>query len=228
MKISVIVPAYNEEKYIKNCLDSLIKQSEKPDEIIVVNNNSTDNTVSIVKTFKGVRIIHENNQGITYARNAGFNASTCKILARCDADGIMPNDWIKKIKNDFIKNKKTVAISPSFLIFDVLFINKSLFLSNIFYFFSKLLIKAPALIGPSMAITKNVWKKVKNEVCFDNDGIFEDIDLGIHISKYGQIYLDRSIIVKISGRRIKYNPFSFFIKYPLILIKTIISHRHLI
>jgi len=51
MKVSVVVPAYNEEAYIGNCLESLTNQKVKPDEIIVVNNNSTDATVKIAKRF---------------------------------------------------------------------------------------------------------------------------------------------------------------------------------
>ena len=52
MKISVVIPVYNEEKYIKNCLDSLMKQEEKPDEIIVVDGKSKDKTKLIIKSFK--------------------------------------------------------------------------------------------------------------------------------------------------------------------------------
>ena len=64
MKVSVVIPVYNEKKRIKKCLDSLLSQSEKPDEIIVVDNNSTDSTVSIVRKYKGVNLVHEKKQGI--------------------------------------------------------------------------------------------------------------------------------------------------------------------
>ncbi|MEK7633920.1 MAG: glycosyltransferase family A protein [Patescibacteria group bacterium] len=224
MKVSVVIPVYNEEKYVKNCLDSLMKQEKKPDEIIVVDNNCTDKTISMVKKFKDVKIIQEKKQGIVHARNAGFNAATSEILARCDADTIMPVDWIKKIKNDFLKNNKIVGITPTFYIFDIPLVNKSLIPSKTFYFFSKLIIKIPSLIGPSMVITKAIWNKIKNEVCSDDESVHEDVDLAIHISKYGQIYLDQSIIVKISGRRIKYNPLSFFIEYPLRFFKMLKNH----
>lgn len=227
MKVSVIIPVYNEEKFIKNCLDSLMKQEEKPDEIIVVDNNCVDRTISIVKKYKGVKIIQEKKQGIVHARNAGFNAANSDILARCDADTIVPVDWIKKIKNDFAKNKKIVAVTPVFLLFDMFLINKSLIPFNIYNFFSKLIVKTSPLLGPSMVITKTVWDKVKNEVCSDDNSVHEDIDLGIHISKYGQIYLDQSIVVKTSGRRIKFNPLSFFVEYPLRLIRMLRSYRHL-
>jgi glycosyltransferase involved in cell wall biosynthesis len=228
MKVSVIIPVYNEEKCIKNFLDSLMRQEEKPDEIIVVDNNCTDETVSIVKKYKEIKIIQEKIQGIIHARNAGFNAANGDILTRCDADTIVPIDWIKKIKNDFANNKKIVAVTPAFLFFDMFLINRSLIPFYIYGFFSKLIIKTSPLLGPSMIITKTVWDKVKNEVCLDDKKVHEDIDLAIHISRYGQIFLDKSIVVKISGRRIKYNPLSFFFEYPLRLIKMLRSHRYLI
>ncbi len=72
MKISVIVPVHNEEKYIGECIESLLKQSVPADEIIIINNNSTDNTVAIVKKYP-VKLLNEKKQGITFARNKGLN-----------------------------------------------------------------------------------------------------------------------------------------------------------
>ena len=79
-----------------------------------------------------------------------------------------------------------------------------------------------------MAVRKNVWEKIRNEVCLDDKKVHEDIDLSIHIKKYGNIFLNKNVIVKISGRRIRYNLLSFFVEYPLRLIKMLKSHRHLV
>lgn len=228
MKVSVVIPVYNEEKYIKNCLDSLMKQEEKPDEIIVVDNNSTDNTVNIVNQYKNIKVIRERKQGIIAARNAGFDHSQGDIIARCDADSILPNNWIKKIKHDFSSNKKILGVTTAFIIFDFPFINQSLLPFKIYNFFSQIILKTPVFLGPSMAITKEVWGIVKNQVCLDDSKVHEDIDLTIHISKYGLIYLDKSLIINYSSRRIKHNPLSFFVEYPLRLAKMLKIHRHFI
>lgn len=227
MKVSVVIPVYNEGKYIKNCLDSLMKQEEKPDEIIIVDNNSMDNTVSIVKKYKEIKIIQEKKQGITPTRNKGFNCAKYEIIARCDADAILPSDWIKKIKHDFNSNKKILGVTTAFIIFDFPFINQSLLPFKIYNFFSQIILKTPVFLGPSMAITKEVWEIVKNQVCLDDSKVHEDIDLTIHISKYGLIYLDKSLIINYSSRRIKHNPLSFFVEYPLRLAKMLKIHRHL-
>ncbi|KKQ24439.1 MAG: Glycosyl transferase, partial [Candidatus Roizmanbacteria bacterium GW2011_GWC2_37_13] len=111
MKVSVIIPVFNEEKYIKSCLDSLISQEEKPDEIIVIDNNSTDRTIDIVKKYPQVKVINEKKQGIAYARNAGFNAATGDILVKCDADSRFPINFIKNIKKKFSDSNSIVGLS---------------------------------------------------------------------------------------------------------------------
>ncbi len=228
MKVSVVIPVYNEEKYIKNCLDSLMKQKEKPDEIIVVDNNCTDKTIKIVKKYTDIKILKEKIQGMTSARNAGFNFAFGDIIARCDADSILPTNWIKGIKKAFFKNSQVVGFTNSVIFYDLPIVNKSNLPSDVFHYTSKIILGFPALIGPSMAITKKIWLKVKKEICVDDKEVHEDIDLTIHIKKYGEIFFEPDVVVKISGRRIKYNPLSFFLEYPLRLIKMLKSHRHLV
>lgn len=95
MKITLVIPVYNEEQYIAGCLDSIAKQKIRPDEVIVVDNNCTDNTLLIVKKYPFVQVKHEEKQGMIAARNAGFNAASHEIIARCDADTQLPTNWIK-------------------------------------------------------------------------------------------------------------------------------------
>ena len=224
MKVSIVIPVYNEAKYIKNCLDSLMVQEEKPDEIIVVDNNCTDRTISIVKKFNDVIVIQEKNQGMIPTRNTGFNFASGNIIARCDADSILPSNWIKKIKKDF-ENKNTIGFCNSFIFYDLPIINHSSLPSKLYYFCIEIIFGFYSLIGPAMAIRKDVWEKAKSEVCLDDKKVHEDIDLSIHIKKYGNIVLDKNAIVKISGRRIKHNLLSFFVEYPWRLIKMMRSHR---
>lgn len=100
MKVSVVIPAYNEEKFIKKALKSVTNQLVDADEIIVVNNNSSDKTVEITRSFS-VRIIDEKKQGMISARNTGFDNAKYDIIARIDADVQVPPDWIQRIKRNF-------------------------------------------------------------------------------------------------------------------------------
>ncbi|PIP14796.1 hypothetical protein COW98_04655 [Candidatus Roizmanbacteria bacterium CG22_combo_CG10-13_8_21_14_all_35_9] len=228
MKVSIIIPVYNEEKFIENCLDSLMKQTEKPDEIIVVDNNCTDRTINIVKKYPEIKIIREEEQGITHARNAGFNKAIGDIIARCDADSILSNNWIKTIKKIFSLNKSVVAITQPVIFYDIpLFGEMTTFMVALFYIYlliPRLFIGAYPLVGPALAITKKAWTQVKNEVCLDDRLVHEDIDLSFHIKKYGKIYLNKDAIVKASGRRVKHNPWSFFGEYIFRFFKMLKNH----
>jgi len=213
MKVSVVIPVYNEEKYIKNCLDSLMNQREKPDEIIVVDNNCTDNTVEIVKKYKSVKIIKEITQGMTPARNAGFNQAEYEIIAKCDADSILHPYWIKNIKNVFLRDPYVIAISMPIKFSDICFILDNTIPFYIYLFIPRLMTGFYYLIGPGYAIKKTIWNKIKNEICLDDRKVHEDIDISFHLKKYGKIFHDRKNAVSSSARRIVNNPFSFFGEY---------------
>lgn len=110
---SVIIPAYNEEKYIKPCISSIVNLNypKSSFEVIVVNNNSTDNTENIVKrNFPKIKVVKEEEQGVVFARIRGIKEAKGKIIAFTDADTIVPKDWLKKIAAAYKSNPKIVAV----------------------------------------------------------------------------------------------------------------------
>jgi glycosyltransferase involved in cell wall biosynthesis len=108
--ISIVIPAFNEEHNIVFTLASLCNNlTDKSVEIIVVNNNSSDNTEELVKGC-GVVCINETNQGITDARNAGLAYAKGKYILNADADTIYPKSWIDEMSDPLIVNEK-VAIT---------------------------------------------------------------------------------------------------------------------
>ncbi len=223
MKISLIIPTYNEERFIKDCLISAVTQTEQPFEIILIDNNSSDNTVAIAKQFP-VRIVQEKKQGMIQARNRGFDEAAGDIVARCDADTRLLPGWIERIRKDFSANPIDALTGP-FVFYDLKL--KTTFFTNAYLdIFRPILNGKDVLIGPNMAITKNIWKKVKPHVCLDNKKVHEDIDLAIHINDIGgNIMRDDDLIVQVSGRRMRKNPMSFFGEYPLRFIKTLAYHK---
>lgn len=89
-KISVIVPCYNQEKYIKECLDSLVSQTFKDYEVIVIDDGSTDDSAEIVNEYvkhnKNIRLIRQANQGVVVARNNAIKQAQGTYIYPLDAD----------------------------------------------------------------------------------------------------------------------------------------------
>ena len=93
-KISIVIPAYNAEKYLDDCLTSILNQTRKPDEIIVVNDGSTDNTVLIAEKY-GCRVLTcEENRGIGFARYFGAKSANGDYVAFLSADDAYSPDFI--------------------------------------------------------------------------------------------------------------------------------------
>lgn len=113
-EISIIVPAYNEEKNIGHCLKALVNQDFNKDkyEIILVNNNSTDRTKEIALSFKKVKIIDEPKQGYVHALIKGCEKAQGEIFVFTDADSITPKDWVSKYHRAYLNKNVVVAGGP--------------------------------------------------------------------------------------------------------------------
>jgi GT2 family glycosyltransferase len=99
MKISVIIPAYNEEKTIRHCLDSVIQALPNNKEIIVVDNDSYDKTREIVKGFTKVKLLVEKKRGAAASRNRGLKEAAGDLIIFVDADVIVKqNTFIELLK----------------------------------------------------------------------------------------------------------------------------------
>jgi len=222
LKTSVVIPAYNEEQCIKNCLESLFNQQVLADEIILIDNNCTDKTVKIASKYP-IRIIKETVQGMIPARNTGYNNARYDILVKCDADAIVPPEWIKKIKYNY-ETFPIDALTGLVYFYDVF--SKSVFFYRLALEIIKIMLRGKeTLSGANCSLKNTVWKKVRNHLCTNEGAIHEDLDLAIHLHQLSKtIRRDNSLIVGTSARRIKKKPYSTFIEYPIRSARTILQH----
>jgi len=111
MRFSVVVPAYNESAYLGSALESLLAQDfEGPYEIIVVDNNSTDDTAAVAARY-GVRVVREVERGVCAARQRGSAIATGDIIVSTDADTVQPTDWLRTIDARFAASDQVVAVA---------------------------------------------------------------------------------------------------------------------
>lgn len=215
-KISVVIPAYNEEEFLAKTLESLKNQDFREFEIIVVDNNSTDKTAEIAKIF-GAKVIFEPKRGVGPARQRGFLAAKGEIVATTDADTILPKNWLSKIFEEFEKDSKLVAFGGLCHLYSGPILVRVL--SKIFLvYFGGILWKIRTLItgncyliGSNLAVRKSAFLKIGG--FNENLKSQEDGDLAERIKKIGKVKFDPKFLVLTSGRRFNFGLLAGFFQY---------------
>lgn len=116
--ITAIVCAYNEASVLAPCLYSLLAQTRPPDEIIVVNNASTDETGQVARTVPGVRVIDEPSKGLVVARETGRRHASGDILLYLDADCRAPFRWVEQVAGRFARYPALVGVTGPYRFYD--------------------------------------------------------------------------------------------------------------
>ena len=111
--VSVIVPIYNVENFLERCIDSIVNQTYKNIEVILVNDGSTDKSGEMCKSYekkyKNIRVIHKKNEGVSKARNIGLKNANGKYILFVDGDDTLQLDMIQKLISIMKKNKAQIA-----------------------------------------------------------------------------------------------------------------------
>jgi glycosyltransferase involved in cell wall biosynthesis len=118
VKITVIVCAHNEEAFITACACSLLAQSRPPDEIVVVNNASSDHTGDTARRLPDVRVIDEPRKGLVVARERGRQEARGDLLVYVDADCRAPLQWLERIERHFERDPALIALSGNYRYYD--------------------------------------------------------------------------------------------------------------
>lgn len=205
LTISIIIPAYNEERHIRACLEAIANQTIKPDEVIVVDNNSTDKTAEITQSYPFVTILHEKRQGVVFARNRGFNAARSRLIGRIDADTIVPPDWVARIREFYTKSSHVSSVLSGGCYFYNIRLPRftGWWQGQIAFRVNRLLLGHYIVFGSNMVVPSKVWHDVRAKVCHDI-AIHEDLDLAIHMHRLGyRITYQETLKVGIKMRRVR-------------------------
>ncbi len=202
MKLSIVVPAYNEEKYIGACLESILEETKgkKDVEIIVINNASTDNTQAVAEKY-GVKVVTESAKGLTKARQKGLEVCTGDYMANIDADVRLPKGWYDKVEVYFKKYNNTVCISGPYRYYDATFI-QNVFLTFVWRVSAPITYRIVGymILGGNFVAKKEALLKIGG---FDKNIAFygEDTDIARRLSKVGRVSFFTNFFVYSSSRR---------------------------
>ncbi len=201
MLVSVVVPAYNEEKYIRRCLDALVQQ-EHPGfdyEIAVVDGKSVDRTRAIARGY-GARVIVQSRRGIAEARQLGFASARGEVIASTDADTVVPPNWLERLLGEMFSEPDIVGTYGPIRLYDGkeyedLF---SYYVAGT-YLWLNAAIKKPAFSGQNFAVKRAAFEAVGG---FDTGWVSaEDVNLSLKLPRVGRVKFCWDIIVFTSARR---------------------------
>jgi len=199
MKISVVIPALNEEKLLPHTLASLKALDRTPDEILVIDASSTDNTVAVAQKA-GAKVITVPKGTIGFSRQKGIESAAGDVIAFTDADAVLPHDWLNRIERALSK-PNVVGYFGGFRVFDGppfyrFYINVIQPIVNRLMFF---LFRIPMATGQNMAF----YKKTALEVggIPTNYRMAEDIEIARRLMMAGRIVFTQREYVTASGRR---------------------------
>lgn len=224
-RLSVIVPAYNEADALRECLASLFAQIDEIHEVIVVDNNSTDQTQGVIAEFAALSnkfaSVPATEQGVIFARTVGLDHATGDVLARIDADARVNPAWAKAVLDYFGKYGDTYQAGTGMCtIYDLPFQDgfRESHAKIAEETCRKLERGEPAdterLFGSNMAIKKSAWHQIRSMSSMRND-VHEDLDVTLCLKMAGLRFgVIPGADAQISGRRYLSPPWTYF-KYCL-------------
>jgi cellulose synthase/poly-beta-1,6-N-acetylglucosamine synthase-like glycosyltransferase len=210
MKLSFVIPAYNEEALLGPCLHSILAQlaQERMDaEIIVVNNASTDHTRAVAAAFPGVRVIDEPRQGLVRARQAGFVAATGDLIANLDADTRLTPGWLAQVYTRFGRDPALVALSGPCIYDDLsapVRVGVRLFyaLAFVSYLTTRFVLNRSSLLqGGNYVIRRDALRAIGGyNTALEFYG--EDTDVAYRLHPLGKVVFTLRLPIYASGRRL--------------------------
>ena len=211
MQLAFVIPAYNEQALIGKCVESVlaeIKRSGRTDvDVVVVNNNSTDRTAEIARSYAGVRVVDEKQKGLVSARDGGFRATTAELVANIDADTLVPPGWLDTVFTEFEKDPTLVCLSGPYIYYDLSAWNRFLIilfygLTKLIYWLNRYILRVGSVVqGGNFVFKRDAWIKAggfNREIKFYG----EDTDVAVRLSKVGGVKFTLRLKMLTSGRRL--------------------------
>ncbi|MFB2596668.1 glycosyltransferase family 2 protein [Herbiconiux sp. P17] len=200
--VSVVIPVKDDANRLSACLEALARQTVPPDEVIVVDNASTDATAATARAG-GAVVVYERRQGIPQASATGYDAASGDVIARLDADSIPPAEWIEAVRRTFdeapdfgaITGGATFSGGPRCL----RRAGAAVYLGAYYAALWPALGHVP-VFGSNFAMRRQAWESVRWSVHRSDPELHDDLDLSYHLGERWKIRYVSGMPVRISHR----------------------------
>jgi glycosyltransferase involved in cell wall biosynthesis len=205
--ITAIVCAYNEARFLGPCLHSLLAQTRPPDELIVIDNASTDATAAVAGAVAGVRVIAEPTRGLVVARETARRAAGGDLLAYVDADCRVPLQWLERVERQLARCPSAAAVTGPYRFYDwdrtgrvLVRAYDWLVAPPVHALVHRVFRKGAVLYGGNFVVRRDALARIGG---FDPTIEFhgEDTNLGRRLTPIGRVVLARDCWVWTSARR---------------------------
>ena len=202
LRLTVVIPVKDDARALGRCLEAISRQTHLPDEVVVVDNASADDSAEVARRA-GARVVHEPLLGIPAAASAGYDAARPGVIVRCDADTVPPSDWLLRIHVAFVRDPDLVALTGPGRFYDLTGVRARLaqafYMRGYFWGMHAATANVP-LWGSNMAFRTRAWSAVRSRVHRDDPCVHDDVDLSFQLGSAARVRYDRRLVVGVSGR----------------------------
>ena len=200
---SVVIPVRDDARSLERCLSALDRQTLRPTEVIVVDNGSSDDSGAVALRH-GATLLHEQQVGIPAAAAHGYDAATCDLVLRLDADSIPPADWTSRVTAAFAADQDVDALTGPGAFTAVPRPIRRLLTGwywHVYFEGFRSRVGAVPLFGSNLAMRRSAWQQVSASVHRDDAMVHDDLDLSIHLVQVGRrLAFDPDLLVSVSAR----------------------------
>jgi glycosyltransferase involved in cell wall biosynthesis len=203
LRVSVVLPVRDDAPALRRCLEALATLADAPDEVLVVDNGSSDDTAEVARAG-GARVVFEPVEGIACAAAAGYDAATGDVLVRFDSDAVPPVDWIARIRAAFAADPELAGMTGPGVFTDLP--RPARLLAGLGYhgayfgLVGTLLGRVP-LYGSNLAVRRTAWLAVRDRFHRQDPMVHDDLCLTVHLGDR-RLRFDPRIGVAVSARAV--------------------------
>jgi len=200
--LTVVIPALDDAEMLRHALLALAAQTRPVDEVIVVDNGSTDATAEVARAG-GARVLFQPVRGIMSASATGYDAATGDLIARIDADSRPPTDWAHRVVAEFDASPAIGVLTGPGAFYGAHawanWLGEHLYIPAYFHIVGPWL-GGPPIFGSNFTMRRGVWQAVRELVHRDDPRIHDDLDLTLHLPLDVVVRYDENLRVGVSSR----------------------------